>query len=386
MDPKQTAPQGGNSAGGQEGQNGATPVFSFTGTSATGASPLGGPSATSPNEPGTLGADTLSTGANVSRTMDNLNQQNQPAHGGLVFAKHRFDKIDPKTGDILLTPDEEPKKKGLFAGLFGGGRRKSTPQPASMVENRHKDVVIPEQYQNVKPAKKSKKGPIIAVALIAVVAVAAVTVAVVMINGNQPTTKSNPVSPVAPSNQETFDDIVITDQNVIEQLSAQKDNARWLEFAISGMYEDLNIVDYVYYIYDTQRGELAIKDLNGLLDYLTRNGYGPDELEFTNALANRLPVYSEIISTLNTLSAYLLDPVANKQEFDKFMATASQAERLAINKLADKALSEATIDFWANGTYIPEIVNTISPPIDYDVEGTLASMIANLINPETTND
>lgn len=156
MGPKQTTPQGDNPAGKKEGQDGATPVFSFTGPSATSSSPLAGPSVTSPNEPGALGSDTLSTGANVSRTMDSLNNRDQATHGGLVFAKHRFDKIDPKTGDILLTPDEEPKKKGFFATLFGGGRRKQAPESVSMVENRHKDVVIPEQYQNPGGKKRSK--------------------------------------------------------------------------------------------------------------------------------------------------------------------------------------------------------------------------------------
>ena len=159
MDPKQTAPQGNTPAGGKEGQKGspattgANPVFSFTGTSSTSSSPLAGPSVTSKNEPGTLGAETLSTGANVSRTMDSLNSRDQATHGGMAFAKHRFDKIDPKTGDILLTPDEPVKKPGFFSTLFG--KRKPEPESVSMVENRHKDVVIPAEYQN--PGKKRGK-------------------------------------------------------------------------------------------------------------------------------------------------------------------------------------------------------------------------------------
>ncbi|MBQ3352396.1 hypothetical protein IJG91_01920 [Candidatus Saccharibacteria bacterium] len=113
MDPKQTSPLGGTPGGGQEGQNpssvsagansGASPVFS----SGTDSAPAGTP-ASDQKMPGTLGAENLSTGANVSRTMDSLNSKNQSETGTSVFSKHKFDRAEPD-GSILI-----PESKGLF--------------------------------------------------------------------------------------------------------------------------------------------------------------------------------------------------------------------------------------------------------------------------------
>lgn len=105
MDPKQTSPLGNTPAGGQEGQNGqpagTQPVFGTAG----GNNAAGNSTAMA----GQLGAANLSTGANVSRTMDSLNSKNQSATGSSVFSKHKFDKVDPN-GDIIL-PTSGPVKK-----------------------------------------------------------------------------------------------------------------------------------------------------------------------------------------------------------------------------------------------------------------------------------
>ena len=113
MDPKQKSPLGDTPGGGQEGQNpssasagansGASPVFS----SGTDSAPAGTP-ASDQKMPGTLGAENLSTGANVSRTMDSLNSKNQSETGTSVFSKHKFDRAEPD-GSILI-----PESKGLF--------------------------------------------------------------------------------------------------------------------------------------------------------------------------------------------------------------------------------------------------------------------------------
>ncbi|MBQ3469819.1 hypothetical protein IJH16_02500 [Candidatus Saccharibacteria bacterium] len=104
MDPKQTSPLGNNPAGGQEGQNGqpagTQPVFGAAG---------GNGAASNSTMAGQLGAANLSTGANVSRTMDSLNSKNQSATGSSVFSKHKFDKVEPN-GDIIL-PSSGPVKK-----------------------------------------------------------------------------------------------------------------------------------------------------------------------------------------------------------------------------------------------------------------------------------
>ncbi|MBR5408921.1 hypothetical protein IK112_03220 [Candidatus Saccharibacteria bacterium] len=110
MDPKQTSPLGNNPAGGQEGQNGqpagTQPVFGAAG---------GNGAASNSTMAGQLGAANLSTGANVSRTMDSLNSKNQSATGTSVFSKHKFDKVDPD-GAIIIPGSSDARmieKKGL---------------------------------------------------------------------------------------------------------------------------------------------------------------------------------------------------------------------------------------------------------------------------------
>lgn len=83
---------------------------------------------------GQNGPGTLSTGANVSRTMDDLNvSDRKSATSNSPFAKHQFNKIAPGTGDIIIGGDSSsasaptgPKpqvNRGRliqFALIFGG--------------------------------------------------------------------------------------------------------------------------------------------------------------------------------------------------------------------------------------------------------------------------
>lgn len=84
---------------------------------------------------GQNGPSTLSTGANVSRTMDDLNvNDRKSATSNSPFAKHQFNKIAPGTGDIIIGQpngttssapgDKEPKiNRGRliqFGLIFGG--------------------------------------------------------------------------------------------------------------------------------------------------------------------------------------------------------------------------------------------------------------------------
>lgn len=96
MDPKQTAPQGGQ-PGGQEGQNGQA--------QSTGANPVFGAA-------GNLGGNTLSTGANVSQTMDSLNSGNSFASGKSLLQRKRVDNVDPVTGDIIISSSPNDKPAG----------------------------------------------------------------------------------------------------------------------------------------------------------------------------------------------------------------------------------------------------------------------------------
>ena len=134
MDPKQTPPLGNAQTGGQEGQpvpaptSGAAqaPVFS-TGTdmSAQPAAPQ--------KMAGDLGAENLSTGANVSRTMDSLNNANQSATGAPIFAKHKFDKIEYATGDIIVD-NNDAKPKSSFFGFSFGSSKNNGPKVKSAAE------------------------------------------------------------------------------------------------------------------------------------------------------------------------------------------------------------------------------------------------------------
>lgn len=135
MDPKQTSPLGAPQVGGQEGQPvQPTPVVGDVSGANSQAEAPASPApvfSTGTTQPakmaGDLGAESLSTGANVSRTMDSLNDTNQSATGAPIFAKHKFDKIEYATGDILLNKDD-PKPKRRF---FGGS---SAPRPKSAAE------------------------------------------------------------------------------------------------------------------------------------------------------------------------------------------------------------------------------------------------------------
>ena len=84
---------------------------------------------------GQNGPSTLSTGANISRTMDDLNvNDRKSATSNSPFAKHQFNKIAPGTGDIIIGQsngtissapgDKEPKiNRGRliqFGLIFGG--------------------------------------------------------------------------------------------------------------------------------------------------------------------------------------------------------------------------------------------------------------------------
>lgn len=134
----------------------------------------------------------LSTGANVSRTMDSLNAENNPTYGSMSFTKHNFDKIEPGTGDIILGGSDSNKpKRGLFGGV---GRRKSTPSgwdmnvareatsqngapvaPATpaFTTNRSSTAYIPSEFQNPAPEKK----PLVNKKILIILAVVAVLVA-----------------------------------------------------------------------------------------------------------------------------------------------------------------------------------------------------------------
>lgn len=170
MDPKQTAPQGG-----QEGQS-AGPAgnagfnFSADGSKASGK---------------------LSTGANVSRTMDSLNSEQGATYGGMSFSKHSFGKIEPGTGDIILSTSDSSKPK---RGLFGLGRKSSAkpsgwdmnaaqaaeaaktgsaPTEQAFTTNRSSVAIVPSEYQNPAPEKK----PLVSKKILIVLAVVVVLVA-----------------------------------------------------------------------------------------------------------------------------------------------------------------------------------------------------------------
>ena len=147
MDPKQTegqktgssAPQGGFSfSSGQP-----TAGFGATGT-ATGAASSANAAGTSnavgstnpapvtptpPTPPSAAAAmpvnstspNILSTGASVSRAMSDLNSNNRKSSTvNSPFAKHRFNKVAPQTGDILIDPSRDVVTSGPKQGINRG--------------------------------------------------------------------------------------------------------------------------------------------------------------------------------------------------------------------------------------------------------------------------
>lgn len=194
MDPKQKSTLGDNPGGGQEGQNpssasvgansGVTPVFS-SGTNATSA----GASASDQKMPGTLGAENLSTGANVSRTMESLNSKNQSETGTSVFSKHKFDRAEPD-GSILI-----PESKGLFFRKSRGD--KDNDVTGSMIAARGESV------DGLDPETRRKRrilriGGIVGGALAVILAVVIVVVLVAAPRREKP--KASTVAPTTELN------------------------------------------------------------------------------------------------------------------------------------------------------------------------------------------
>ena len=113
MDPKQT--EGQNTTGPAMPQGG----FSFqTGqmNSAPGATPsaAGSNSSVAGATPNADQTGTLSTGANIARTMKDLNMgDRKSATSNSPFAKHHFNKVAPQTGDIIIEQSDN-KSNGLF--------------------------------------------------------------------------------------------------------------------------------------------------------------------------------------------------------------------------------------------------------------------------------
>ena len=171
MDPKQT-----------EGQN-----------SGPGNAPAGGFSFSSePANNTTNNSGTLSTGANVARAMSDLNSNRKSATQNSPFAKHQFQKVAPRTGDILIDPSgniitEEPKQ-GINRGrliqfglIFGGvalvalaiftvvmvinnkpkDTKKATPVALSYQEafNRYANWMISGEDSTEEPANIDEYGP-----------------------------------------------------------------------------------------------------------------------------------------------------------------------------------------------------------------------------------
>ncbi|MBQ9403232.1 hypothetical protein IJU22_01535 [Candidatus Saccharibacteria bacterium] len=174
MDPKQT-----------EGQN-----------SGPGNAPAGGFSFSSEpnnttNNPG-ANPSVLSTGAKVTRAIADLNSSRKSATQNSPFAKHQFQKVAPRTGDILIDPSgniitEEPKK-GINRGrliqfglIFGGialvalviftvvmvinnkpkDTKKATPVALSYQEafNRYANWMISGEDSTEEPANIDEFGP-----------------------------------------------------------------------------------------------------------------------------------------------------------------------------------------------------------------------------------
>lgn len=179
MDPKQTSPLGGTPVGGQEGQNpssasagansGATPVFSSGTDSASAGAP-----ASDQKMPGTLGAESLSTGANVSRTMDSLNSKNQSETGTSVFSKHKFDRAEPD-GSILI-----PESKGLFFRKSKGGRENDTTGSMIAARGETADGLDPETR------RKRKMIRIAGIAGASFAAILAIVIVVVLVVAPRP--------------------------------------------------------------------------------------------------------------------------------------------------------------------------------------------------------
>ncbi len=308
MDPKQTSPLGAPQVGGQEGQPvQLTPAVGDVSGANSQAEAPASPApvfSTGTTQPakmaGDLGAESLSTGANVSRTMDSLNDTNQSATGAPIFAKHKFDKIEYATGDILLNKDD-PKPKRRF---FGGS---STPRPKSAAEISREarrearrlrklnksagagSVIESAPATTPAPAEKpanpnsSKTTKILVGAVIGILVIVAGVLGVVALTGGNKKPSNKPSTQAAPSEED-----------------AKEAFSKYLS--------------YLFYGEDTKK--ISPASVNNLGAYKIMN-IGSDTSKEKEYIANAIALYedfSDIFSSTNFINYDLLSNYVSSQK------------------------------------------------------------------------
>ena len=267
---------------------------------------------------------TLSTGANIARTMNDLNANDRKsATVNSPFAKHHFDKVAPQTGDILIASSSPRPKFSFFS------RKKATSTSPSMVASGY-DASISEK-------KGPNRGRLIQFGLIlgGLALVGLVIFAVVMLV-NQPK-KSNNTTPSTPqvvtqsaedifseyislftSNNEEDSDISAIWQDyiynysynyVMQQMDApvsdtrtdyfESLNEKWNEFvqAYDGTFADTgNLTNISFYFHDIAL--LTDYDEQSLYDLYTSNEQNLDE---TKKIVNETMISDNSSYALGTL-------------------------------------------------------------------------------------
>ncbi len=215
----------------------------------------------------------LSTGANVSRTMDSLNAENNPTYGSMSFAKRSFDKIEPGTGDIILGGSNTTRPK---RGLFGGfGRKKNatpsgwdmnapaTPQgqgasaptgsPAgypsepAFTTNRSGTAYVPSEFQNPAPEKNKSvvnKKLLIILAVVVVLVIGGVG-AYFLITQNTEKNSSNNQNNQNTTNTVAARDAYLSLANYIVFGSEDVDSMKTTDGTELNLYDILNLANTI---------------------------------------------------------------------------------------------------------------------------------------------
>ncbi|MBQ8984905.1 hypothetical protein IJ098_03580 [Candidatus Saccharibacteria bacterium] len=405
MDPKQTSPLGGTPGGGQEGQNpssasagansGATPVFSSGTDSASAGTP-----ASDQKMPGTLGAENLSTGANVSRTMESLNSKNQSETGTSVFSKHKFDRAEPD-GSILI-----PESKGLFFRKSRGDKDNDVTGSMIAARGESADGLDPETRRK---RRMLRIGGIVGGALAVILAVVIVVVLVVA-----PRKESGGESGNA---AQGMNRLALAEQIESNQSGDLYDMEKMFAHMYAGDYA-------IYQIYNSDEESLlqkytpALETLTVIHDELVKYANGYPQEEFVNRfrtmaefIENRENIYEESLKLIDNFRAIIVnEPEGVRSEAIKVLSSLNdekintilskvqkelgESEKIYVNLQSQNCIQSQTLTqtcttlfnsyqeslaYVNSPSLIIDILDIVSSPIDYDSESYIIYNLDTLV-------
>ena len=313
----------------------------------------------------------LSTGANVSRTMDNLNAEDGASYGGMSFSKHNFDKIEPGTGDIILNTGGDTKRPRPVM---------APPKPAAepvFTTNRSSTAYVPSEYQNPAPAKKSfvvNKKFLIGAAVVAVLVAGGIGgyFLVTQNIGKKSNSGSGSSSSVINTSKELG-------QKLLDELDPSIDSVEKIFYRA----EDGTLSFSMLYSSDNEILADQMADgfsaLETVSSTISKNmSKVPANLEseasaLVQVIGQRSDDYLRAIDLMDTFHEAIVEIASGSDS--KLKALANDEDE-AIRQIANKLLSnDVSSDYVYDSGMIQKIIAAVFQSINYEADGTLSGRI-----------